>query len=160
VADRPARWPVTWRPSEATPAGAAPRRGSHLHGRPQGTQAPEADAGLPDRGGDGTGVSLDFGEGTPALRDRAVLELLYASGIRLAELIGLNRDDAVDLERGQVRVLGKGNRERIVPIGREAMRALAAYATATAADARADARDFPSSSGPADAASRGAPCSA
>lgn len=86
---------------------------------------------------------LDFGEGTAGLRDRAVLELLYASGIRLAELIGLNRDDSVDLTRGQVRVLGKGNRERIVPIGREAVRALEAYGAATAAEARADRDGLP-----------------
>lgn len=70
---------------------------------------------------------LDFGEGDTARRDRAILELLYASGIRLAELVGLNRDEDVDLERRQLRVLGKGNRERIVPFGREAAAALRAY---------------------------------
>ncbi|HEX7879226.1 MAG TPA: tyrosine-type recombinase/integrase [Candidatus Eisenbacteria bacterium] len=86
---------------------------------------------------------LDFGEGNAALRDRAVLELLYASGIRLAELVSLNRDDAVDLDRGQVRVLGKGNRERIVPIGREAVRAMSAYASATAGVASADRDGLP-----------------
>lgn len=70
---------------------------------------------------------LDFGEGETARRDRAILELLYASGIRLAELVGLNRDDRVDLDRRQIRVLGKGNRERIVPFGREAAGALREY---------------------------------
>ena len=86
---------------------------------------------------------LDFGEGVLGLRDRAVLEVLYATGIRLAELVGLNRDDAVDLDRGQVRVLGKGNRERIVPMGREAGRALEAYRAATAGAGRADAGGMP-----------------
>ncbi|MDZ4804667.1 MAG: tyrosine-type recombinase/integrase [Candidatus Eisenbacteria bacterium] len=86
---------------------------------------------------------LDFGEGIDGLRDRSIIEILYATGIRLAELVGLNRDDAIDLERGQVRVLGKGNRERIVPMGREAGRALEAYRVATATDGRADREGMP-----------------
>jgi integrase/recombinase XerC len=59
-------------------------------------------------------------------RDRAILELLYASGLRVAELAGLDVDD-VDRAERTVRVLGKGNKERLVPFGREAARALAAY---------------------------------
>jgi integrase/recombinase XerD len=59
-------------------------------------------------------------------RDRAILELLYASGLRISELIGLDLD-AVDLEDGFVRVLGKGSKERVVPVGRSARRALEAY---------------------------------
>src|SRR5690606_33185046 len=51
-----------------------------------------------------------------ALRDRAVLELLYGGGIRVAELCGLDVDD-VDLDNRLLRVLGKGARERTVPIG-------------------------------------------
>lgn len=86
---------------------------------------------------------LDFGDGISGLRDRSILEILYATGIRLAELVGLNRDDAVDLERGQVRVLGKGNRERIVPFGREAGLALEAYRVATASEPRADSEGLP-----------------
>jgi site-specific recombinase XerD len=57
------------------------------------------------------------------LRDRAVLELLYATGIRVGELCGLDVDD-VDQERRTVRVLGKGGKERVVPMGRPASRAL------------------------------------
>jgi len=59
----------------------------------------------------------------PGLRDRAILELLYSSGIRVGELIQLNCDD-VEWELGIVKVLGKGNKERIVPIGSKAIEAL------------------------------------
>lgn len=61
-------------------------------------------------------------------RNLAILELLYSSGIRLAELRGLNRDD-VDHERRQLKVLGKGRKERIVPFGEHAARALRVYET-------------------------------
>jgi integrase/recombinase XerC len=60
---------------------------------------------------------LDFRPGdTLALRDLALMELLYSSGLRLAELIGLQIAD-LDLGAGTVRVLGKGRKERIVPVG-------------------------------------------
>ena len=68
------------------------------------------------------GVAAD--DGAPAgLRDRAVLELLYASGIRVGELVGLDVDD-YDAGRRVVRVLGKGRKERTVPLGVPAARAL------------------------------------
>jgi integrase/recombinase XerD len=60
------------------------------------------------------------------VRDRAVLETLYGAGLRVSELVGLDVDD-VDLEEGSVRVLGKGGKERDVPIGRFAREAIAAY---------------------------------
>ena len=60
------------------------------------------------------------------LRDRALLELLYGSGLRVSELVGLDVDD-VDLEEGAVRVLGKGGKEREVPLGRFGREATAAY---------------------------------
>lgn len=60
------------------------------------------------------------------LRDRAVLETLYGAGLRVSELTGLDVDD-VDLEEGSVRVLGKGGKEREVPLGRYARQALEAY---------------------------------
>ncbi len=64
---------------------------------------------------------------TPAgLRDRAILELLYATGIRVSELTGLDIED-VDFADGAVRVLGKGSRERIVPVHRRAVERLRAY---------------------------------
>ena len=61
-----------------------------------------------------------------ALRDRAFLELLYASGLRVSELTGLDRAD-VDLAQGLVRVLGKGAKERVVPFGQAAGTALRRY---------------------------------
>jgi integrase/recombinase XerD len=67
------------------------------------------------------------GEGGPvALRDRAMLETLYGAGLRISELVALDVDD-VDLEEGSVRAVGKGSKERIVPLGRYAVRALEAY---------------------------------
>jgi integrase/recombinase XerC len=60
------------------------------------------------------------------LRDRAILELLYASGLRVAELVGLNDED-VDMSQQLVRVLGKGKKQRIVPFGDFAARSLADY---------------------------------
>jgi integrase/recombinase XerD len=61
-----------------------------------------------------------------ALRDRALLELMYACGLRASEAIGLEVGD-VDLETGVLRARGKGAKERIVPIGREAVLATRAY---------------------------------
>lgn len=67
------------------------------------------------------------GGGDPLqLRDRAIFELLYSSGLRVGELVALNRD-GIDFEQGLVRVLGKGNKERLVPIGRKALAALQDY---------------------------------
>lgn len=60
------------------------------------------------------------------LRDRAILELLYGSGLRVSELASLTLD-RLDLDRGEARVRGKGDKERLVPIGREAREALEAY---------------------------------
>ena len=60
------------------------------------------------------------------LRDRAILELLYSSGLRVGELTALNLDD-LDLGGGMLRVMGKGGKERMVPIGSKAVEALRLY---------------------------------
>jgi len=71
---------------------------------------------------------IDAGNGlTPrALRDRALVELLYGAGLRVSEAVGLEKG-GVDLEQRLVRVTGKGNKERVVPIGRPAAEALRRY---------------------------------
>ncbi len=61
-----------------------------------------------------------------ALRDKAMLELLYATGMRVSELTSLNLDD-INLSAGYVRCLGKGSKERIVPVGFQATRAVEQY---------------------------------
>ncbi len=58
-----------------------------------------------------------------AVRDRAIMELFYSSGLRLAELTGLDITD-LDLSEGSVRVTGKGNKTRVLPIGRKAVTAI------------------------------------
>jgi integrase/recombinase XerD len=67
-----------------------------------------------------------IGDTPRSLRDRAIVETLYATGARISELVGLDRRD-LDLDDGLVRVLGKGSKERIVPVGRSAREALTAY---------------------------------
>jgi integrase/recombinase XerD len=62
------------------------------------------------------------------VRDRAILELLYGSGLRISELTGMDVDD-LDLEEGSLRVLGKGGKEREVPLGSFAHEAVDAYLT-------------------------------
>lgn len=68
------------------------------------------------------------GDGVLILRDKAMMEFMYASGLRVSELVGLNVDD-VDLHAGQVRVLGKGRKERLVPVGSKACEAMKRYVT-------------------------------
>ncbi len=87
---------------------------------------------------------IDFAQTS---RDRLIVELLYGAGLRVSELVGLDVKD-VNLSQSYVRCLGKGSKERIVPIGRQALESLqtylkelkedppAAVKTATAADAR------------------------
>jgi len=61
-----------------------------------------------------------------ALRDRALLELLYGTGARISEAVGLDVDD-VELESGAVRLMGKGSKQRAVPVGSYAVEAVSAY---------------------------------
>jgi len=84
-------------------------------------------------------------EGAPAtpehVRDAAMFELLYSSGLRLGELIALNVDDGrIDLRHGEVTVTGKGSRTRTVPVGAKAREALAAWINTRAQIAAAGER--------------------
>ena len=71
-------------------------------------------------------VEMPAGDAFKDLRDRAILELLYASGLRVRELVGLN-DENLDMAQQLLRVFGKGRKQRIVPFGEFAARALTAY---------------------------------
>ncbi len=73
-----------------------------------------------------TVVETPEGDTVKDLRDRAILELLYASGLRVRELAGLN-DENLDMGQQLIRVFGKGRKQRIVPFGEFAARALTAY---------------------------------
>ena len=77
----------------------------------------------PDAGEDGSEV-----ESAVALRDRAILELMYGSGLRVSEVAGVTVD-RVDLDRGRVTVVGKGDKEREVPLGDPARQAVVAWLT-------------------------------
>jgi integrase/recombinase XerC len=90
-------------------------------------------------------VAID-GDAPLALRDRALLELAYSSGLRLSELAGLDVD-RLDLVGGEVKVLGKGSKERIVPVGAAARAALATWLDARARLPVADGAVFVSASG-------------
>jgi integrase/recombinase XerD len=70
--------------------------------------------------------AASLGDTPLALRDRALFEVLYGAGARISEAIGLDVDD-LDLEVGEVRLFGKGSKERVVPVGRYAQEAVAAY---------------------------------
>jgi integrase/recombinase XerD len=70
--------------------------------------------------------SVSHGETPESKRDQAMLELIYASGMRVSELVSLDTDD-VNLEEGYVRCLGKGAKERVIPIHQKAIDALTVY---------------------------------
>jgi integrase/recombinase XerD len=91
----------------------APRRGRRL---PDAPRVAEVDALLD---------TVD-GDGPLALRNRALVELVYSAGLRSAEAVGLDLAD-VDFEQEQVHVRGKGGKERIVPLGEEAAHRVALY---------------------------------
>jgi integrase/recombinase XerC len=99
-----------------------------------GLRPPRMVRRLPDVLSPDDAVRLVEIEGTDALalRDRALFELAYSSGLRLAELAGVDLD-RVDLDRGEVRVWGKGAKERVVPVGAAACAAIRAWLPARAA---------------------------
>jgi integrase/recombinase XerD len=71
-------------------------------------------------------LSAVVGDEPTARRDRAILEVLYGTGLRISELVGLSRPD-LDLDRSMLRAFGKGSKERVVPVGRLAREALQAW---------------------------------
>lgn len=93
-----------------------------------GVPAPKVEKRLPRAlDVDQTGRLLAIHDDSPlALRDRAILELFYSSGLRLAELISLDLD-SIDRSDATVRVTGKGEKTRVVPVGRMALEALGAW---------------------------------
>jgi integrase/recombinase XerC len=126
-------------------ASAAGRRGARVKGNPAAqVRAPKAARRLPQTlDADQMARLLQIPAGGDRLssRDRALMELLYSSGLRLAELVGLDVAH-LDLKDGVVQVLGKGRKARIVPVGRMAARALRSWLTERAARSAgsADAR--------------------
>ncbi|HYL00927.1 MAG TPA: tyrosine recombinase XerC, partial [Steroidobacteraceae bacterium] len=117
---------------EARAAAAASKRSRRARGvraNPAlGVRAPKAGRRLPhtlDADQMGRLLEIPAGGGLTA-RDRALMELLYSSGLRLAELVGLDVTD-LDLKDRTVRVLGKGSKSRILPVGRLALAALRAW---------------------------------
>ena len=118
----------------ASSAGCRPCRGlfrylireGELRRDPAGdVQAPKARKRLPTTlDADTMARLLEFrGDDRLGVRDKAIMELFYSSGLRLAELLGLDLAD-LDLRDRTVRVLGKGSKTRIVPVGRQALAAL------------------------------------
>jgi len=105
----------------------------------QGVRAPKVRRKLPEvLDVDQVLALLDIPEEDElATRDRAMLELFYASGLRVSELAGLTWN-RLDLAGGLVRVLGKGRRERLVPVGSHAVRALERWQRIHASTAGAD----------------------
>jgi integrase/recombinase XerC len=104
------------------------REGVVSHNPADGVRAPRSKKRLPvTLDPDLLATLLDFPTETPiALRDKAMMELFYSSGLRLSELAGLTWDQ-LDLGNGMVSVRGKGNKQRLVPVGRMAREALLAW---------------------------------
>jgi integrase/recombinase XerC len=93
-----------------------------------GVPAPKAEKRLPRAlDVDQTGHLLDIrGDEPLTLRDKAVMEMIYSSGLRLAELVSLDLD-SIDRSDATVRITGKGSKTRVVPVGRTALQALGAW---------------------------------
>jgi integrase/recombinase XerC len=108
-----------WRNSSGGNSGRGNSDGGNSGARSSGGRSSEGRSSEGQSSGRGAEAEL-------ALRDAAIMELLYATGIRVGELCGLDVDD-LDEGRNTVRVFGKGGRERTVPVGLPAVRAVAAW---------------------------------
>lgn len=106
----------------------------------QAVRAPKAKRALPAALSPEQAHALLEAEATDALeiRDKAMFELLYSSGLRLAELVSLDCDGALDLAAGEVTVTGKRRKTRLVPVGEKARLALQTWLVARQTMARAD----------------------
>jgi integrase/recombinase XerC len=115
------------------------REGELAHEPAAGVQAPRARKRLPTTlDADTMARLLEFrSDERLGVRDKAIMELFYSSGLRLAELLGLDLTD-LDLRDRTVRVMGKGRKARIVPVGRQAAAALARWLQERAALAAVD----------------------
>ena len=71
-------------------------------------------------------IDQDLSKGAVGLRNKAILELMYSSGIRVGELVNLKLDN-LNIENNEIKLLGKGSKERIVPVGKKAIISLLAY---------------------------------
>jgi site-specific recombinase XerD len=103
----------TYGPARVPTGALAPRRARRLPEAPKRSEIEEL-------------LELADGDSPLALRNRALLELLYSGGLRSAEAVGLDLAD-VDFERETLHLRGKGDKERVVPLGEEAAHHLAAY---------------------------------
>ena len=115
-------------------------REKHVKTNPvESVRAPKSGKRLPENlDADRMAHLLNFsGKGPLVARDRAMLELLYSSGLRLAELTDLDLGD-VDIADATTRVTGKGNKDRIVPVGRHALKAVSTWLKERVAMAAAD----------------------
>ncbi|MEO4048672.1 tyrosine recombinase XerC [Pseudomonas sp. CAU 1711] len=120
------------------------REGLCRHDPASGLSAPKGERRLPRAlDADRTAQLLDGGveDDFLARRDQAMLELFYSSGLRLSELVGLDLGQ-LDLSAGLVRVLGKGNKARELPVGRKAREAIEAWLPLRALSAPADGALF------------------
>jgi integrase/recombinase XerC len=113
-------------------------------------KTPRLDATLPQFLTERQAESLDGGNAVRKcpLRGRAIVELLYGSGIRLSELYAL-RPDSIDYRSGTVRVMGKGRKERVVPVTQQAMDAIRAYSAGERKPGAIDAPLFTNDDGKA-----------
>lgn len=115
-------------------------RGEAGHNPVEGVRPPKSPKALPHAlsPDEASALLAPAGDDLLAVRDQAIFELFYSSGLRLAELDGLDVDCLADLVAGEVRVLGKRSKTRIVPVGAKAREALAIWASRRSEIAGAD----------------------
>ncbi|MBQ4859386.1 tyrosine recombinase XerC [Pseudoalteromonas sp. MMG007] len=103
---------------------------SHYHNPAQGIKGPKFSKPLPKNlDVDQMASLLKINDDDPlAIRDKAMMELMYSSGLRISELVGANMQD-INTKNGEILVRGKGNKERLIPVGKKALNALQNWLT-------------------------------